>query len=68
MIINSFYENKKTTKRDLKNILGKYNFSAYNKIKNNILAIKLYFFFFRFCEKIEIRISNILIRKIKHSY
>lgn len=54
MIINSFYENKKTTKRDLKNILGKYNFSAYNKIKNNILAIKLYFFFFfRFCEKIE---------------
>lgn len=48
MIINSFYENKKTTKRDLKNILGKYNFSAYNKIKNNILAIKLYFFFFFF--------------------
>lgn len=48
MIINSFYENKKTTKRDLKNILGKYNFSAYNKIKNNILAIKLFFFFFSF--------------------
>lgn len=35
MIINSFYENKKTTKRDLKNILGKYNFSRI--IKSRII-------------------------------